>query len=76
MDVRQFAGALERAVQRLRPAYRRCFVLYYVEELTYDEIADMLDLPLGTVKSRLNRARQELKRMLETTPPRPNRPTK
>jgi len=58
-DPREFAAALERAVGRLRPEYRRCFVLHYVEERSYDEIADMLDLPLGTVKSRLNRARQE-----------------
>jgi len=68
MDVRQFAAAYERAVQRLRPAYRRCFVLYYVEELTYDEIADIMNVPRGTVGTYLHRARAELKRMLETTP--------
>jgi RNA polymerase sigma-70 factor (ECF subfamily) len=64
-DVGQFAAALERAVRRLKPEYRRCFVLHYVEERSYDEIAEMLDLPLGTVKSRLNRPKHELRRMLE-----------
>ena len=67
-DLRQFTAELERAVQRLRPEYRRCFVLVYVEQRSYDEIADVLDLPLGTVKSRLNRARAELRRMLEPAP--------
>ncbi len=67
-DLRQFTAELERAVQRLRPEYRRCFVLVYVEQRSYDEIADVLDLPLGTVKSRLNRARQELRRMLAPAP--------
>ena len=64
-DVSEFAAAFERALRRMRPQYRRCFELFYVEERSYDEIADLLDLPLGTVKSRLNRAKQELKRMLE-----------
>jgi len=64
-DLREVTAALERAVRQLRPEYRRCCVLFYVEQRSYDEIADMLDLPLGTVKSRLNRAKQELKRMLE-----------
>ena len=64
-DLRESAAALERAVQRLKPEYRRCFVLFHEGERSYDEIADMLDLPLGTVKSRLNRAKQELRRMLE-----------
>ena len=64
-DLREFSAALERAVRRLRPQYRRRFVLRYVEERSYDEIADLLDLPLGTVKSRLNRAKQELRRMLQ-----------
>ena len=63
--LRESSAALKRAVRRLRPQYRRCFMLRYVEQRSYDEIADLLDLPLGTVKSRLNRAKQELRRMLE-----------
>ncbi len=59
-----FAAELERALRRLKPQYRQCFVLACLEERSYDEIADMLDVPLGTVKSRLSRARQELRRML------------
>jgi RNA polymerase sigma-70 factor (ECF subfamily) len=39
-------------------------VMYHVENLSYEEIAEALDLPLGTVKSRLNRARLALRDLL------------
>ena len=57
--------ALKRAMRRLRPTHRRCFVLHYVEERSYDEIADIMNVPRGTVGTYLSRARAELKRMLE-----------
>lgn len=47
------------------PDYQRAIlVLYHVEMLSYEEIGDMLNLPLGTVKSRLNRARVNLRDIL------------
>ncbi len=67
-DRREFAAKLERALRRLRPEYRRCFVLHYVEQLSYDEIADIMNVPRDTVGTYLHRARAELKRMLETPP--------
>lgn len=42
---------------RLPEAYRRVLVLYYLEERSYEEVAEMLDLPMGTVKSHLHRAK-------------------
>jgi RNA polymerase sigma-70 factor (ECF subfamily) len=39
-------------------------VMYHVEMLSYEQIAESLDLPLGTVKSRLNRARLSLRELL------------
>jgi len=63
-DLREFADALECALRRLRPEYRRCFVLRYVEERSYDEIARIMKVPAGTVATYLHRARAELKRML------------
>jgi len=43
-------------------------ILRDLEEFTYEEIADMLNLPLGTVKSRINRGRAELARILAKMP--------
>lgn len=52
------------AVQRL-PEYQKAMIMmYHVEMLSYEEIAQALDLPLGTVKSRLNRARLSLRDLL------------
>jgi RNA polymerase sigma-70 factor (ECF subfamily) len=39
--------------------------LHYLEGIGYEELAAILDVPLGTVKSRLHRARQEFKRLME-----------
>jgi RNA polymerase sigma-70 factor (ECF subfamily) len=51
---------LHRALRRLSPRHREVLVLHYVAELSVEEVAGQLRLPLGTVKSRLNRARQAL----------------
>jgi RNA polymerase sigma-70 factor (ECF subfamily) len=58
------AEALQAALDRLRPEYRRLVVLRYHEDQSYEEIAEMLGLPLGTVKSHLHRARHELARLM------------
>lgn len=55
---------LERALAMLEPDLRSTFLLREVEELPYGEIALALDVPEGTVGSRLNRARRELKQHL------------
>jgi len=49
-----------RLVGELPPDYREVVMLYYLEERSYDEVALMLDLPLGTVKTWLHRARRQL----------------
>ena len=54
------ARRLEGKLAGLRPAYRSLLVLRDLEGLSYEEIADVLDVPLGTVKGRLHRARGEL----------------
>jgi RNA polymerase sigma-70 factor, ECF subfamily len=54
------AQALDSALDRLRPEYRAVIVLRYQEDLEYDEIARVLDLPLGTVKTFLHRGRRAL----------------
>ena len=54
------------AVEQLNDKYRLIVVLYYLQELPITEIAQRLDLPLGTVKSRLYYARKILRASLET----------
>lgn len=55
---------LEQALARLDPELRSIFLLREVEQLSYHEIAEALEVPEGTVGSRLNRARRELRRHL------------
>ena len=52
---------LEAAVGRLSPEQRAVFVLRTFEDLSYNEIAEALDLSVGTVMSRLSRAREKLR---------------
>jgi RNA polymerase sigma-70 factor (ECF subfamily) len=53
------------AIQKLQPKYREVILLRDVQQLTYEEIEQVLDIPGGTVRSRINRARNALKEMLE-----------
>ncbi len=64
VESRELGGQIEEAIGKLRPEYRTAVLLRHVEGYTYDEIADIMDLPLGTVKTYLHRARRELKDLL------------
>jgi RNA polymerase sigma-70 factor (ECF subfamily) len=64
LEARELGSLIEQAIGRLRPEYRACIVLRHLEDRSYEEIAEILDLPLGTVKTYLHRARAELKAML------------
>lgn len=57
--------ALRSALQRLGQAYRETVILRDIEGFTYEEIAETLGINVGTVKSRLARGRQELRKKLE-----------
>src|SRR5207302_1060810 len=61
LEGRELGGAIERAIARLRPEYRSCILLRHVEGHSYEEIARILELPLGTVKTYIHRARNELR---------------
>jgi RNA polymerase sigma-70 factor (ECF subfamily) len=65
MEARELGSTIERAISRLRPEYRACIMLRHVEGRSYEEIATTLDLPLGTVKTYIHRARHELRDALE-----------
>ncbi|MBI2615746.1 MAG: sigma-70 family RNA polymerase sigma factor [Gemmatimonadetes bacterium] len=64
VEARELGSAIEQAIGKLRPEYRACIILRHIEDRPYEEIAEILDLPLGTVKTYIHRARAELKEML------------
>ena len=62
---REASELLQAALQKLSPELRETVILRDLEELEYREIAEVLNVPEGTVKSRLNRGRAELARILK-----------
>ena len=56
---------MQKAILQLPEYQRSMIVMFHVENLSYEDIAGTLDLPIGTVKSRLNRARLALREILE-----------
>ncbi|MBI4545765.1 MAG: sigma-70 family RNA polymerase sigma factor [Gemmatimonadetes bacterium] len=60
----ELGAEIERAIARLRPEYRTAIVLWHVEGRPYEEIAQIMDVPLGTVKTYIHRARNELRKRL------------
>lgn len=65
LEARELGSHIEGAIGRLRPEYRACILLRHVEGRSYEEIASVLGLPLGTVKTYIHRARAELRDYLE-----------
>jgi len=61
VENRELGGTIEIAIGNLRPEYRSCILLRHVEGRSYEEIAEILNLPLGTVKTYIHRARNELR---------------
>jgi RNA polymerase sigma-70 factor (ECF subfamily) len=60
----EWRSAISQALAGLNPAFRSAVVLRDIEELSYEEIADVLEVSLGTVKSRILRGREALRRAL------------
>jgi RNA polymerase sigma-70 factor (ECF subfamily) len=61
VEAKELGTAIEAAIGSLRPEYRSCILLRHVEGRAYEEIAEILNLPLGTVKTYIHRARNELR---------------
>ena len=61
---KEIGHALQSALQKLPEHLRAAIVLKEIEELSYEEIAEVLQISLGTVKSRISRAREELRQIL------------
>ncbi len=60
LDYEQLDGEVKGALDALSPEFRMVLLLWATDELSYQEIAEILDVPIGTVMSRLHRARQQV----------------
>ena len=56
---------IQKAISKISPAYRQAVILRDVQELSYEEIADIMEITVGTVKSRINRGRAQLQKLLK-----------
>ncbi len=66
LEMDQLQGRIEAAIEELPYIYKQLIVLRHINELSYEEIAEAVDLPLGTVKNRIFRGREMLKAKLMT----------
>jgi len=64
MERRELAAQVQEGIDKLPSDLRTCVILRDIEEMTYQEIVDVLNIPEGTVKSRINRGRIELAKIL------------
>lgn len=64
IERRELGQQVQAGIDKLSPDLRTCVILRDIEELTYQEIVDLLKIPEGTVKSRINRGRIELAKIL------------
>lgn len=65
---RERVEAMGHLLQHLTPKYREIIILFYYQELSYEEISDILHIPITTVGVRLNRARTQLKQLYQSEP--------
>ena len=64
LEAKELGQEIERAIGELRPEYRTAILLRHVEGRPYEEIAEIMGVPLGTVKTYIHRARGELRETL------------
>jgi RNA polymerase sigma-70 factor, ECF subfamily len=79
LEAKELGQEIEGAIGQLRAEYRTAILLRHVEGRPYEEIAEIMEIPLGTVKTYIHRARSELREMLahlrvETETSGPRRP--
>ena len=70
MDQKRARDALDGVLQRMASDLRSVFILYELEGFTTPEIADMIEVPLGTAASRLRRAREQFRELVSALDPR------
>jgi RNA polymerase sigma-70 factor, ECF subfamily len=67
IDNQETEKAINQCLGKLEPKYREPIVLYYLEELTYEEIADIMQIPTSTVGVRIKRAKKIMKSFFKKT---------
>jgi RNA polymerase sigma-70 factor (ECF subfamily) len=68
LELRELREKIDRALRRLPPHLRELFVWRHVNGLSYEEMAEIKDLPVGTVKNRVFQAKEVLRVLLEENP--------
>lgn len=63
-ELKEIRAMLDTGLEKLTPKYREVLVLHYYEDLSYKDIADVLQIPMGTVGVRMRRAKEALKEIL------------
>lgn len=53
------------ALDKIEPIYKEVIILFYIKDLSYKEVSDILSIPIGTVMSRLSRGKKQLKSVLK-----------
>ena len=66
LDAGTDMARLSAGLARLRPKYREPLLLHCWEELSYQEISEVLGIPVGTVRSRISRARDKIRELMDT----------
>lgn len=64
-DANMKRGIIQKALLKVRDSYREAVILRDIQELSYEEIAEIIGIEVGTVKSRINRGRAELQKYLK-----------
>lgn len=64
LESMELQETVQKAIEKLPEKYRSVIVLKYIEDLSLQEISEILDLPLGTVKTRIHRGREALRKHL------------
>ena len=65
----QYGEIIQLALKKIKPKYREVIVLYYFEEKSYDEIAEILNSSTSTIGTLIRRAKQQLKKILDNMAP-------
>jgi len=69
LEHKEMRGMLMRALAKLEPHFRLTLTLYYFDDLKYTDIAEILEIPLNTVKSHIRRGKERLREIIENDSP-------